>query len=160
MATRTLEFPPKTTRARQQCDIAVAWITVQNGGFQTPNVTAAITRELKTAGFQAPQSYIKHAMDRLVAGGYAVAEVIGKRTVAFVVDPDVEVPEPAFLTVQRMTNTTGAPTPPRSKPAGRPPIPNRTPAVFGDLHAAVLDWWRLDPDNAVAWATEALESLR
>jgi len=169
MATRPLTFPPKTTTQRKHRDIAVAWITKQHGGFQTANVTATIHKALRDAGFRTTQEHVMRSMIALEGDGYAIREVIGRRHVLFMMDADVDVPEPGFVAAQRMRTASladpvpAAPLPADPGPSRRPPLPRRTPdmpGVFAELSQAVLDWWRDEPDAATAWATDALASLR
>lgn len=181
--TRTITFAPKTQHQRRDRDIAVAWITAQKPGriFQSPNVTATIHRELRIHGFKVSQNYVKYSMDNLVNEGWAEALVIGKRTTMFALKPDVEVPTPLWVTVNdRVNGAEPAPAPaptvadvasyyegdliastPRFRstpPLPRQPVP-RTPVVFDDLHSAIMNWWREEPEPAEAWAYQALNSL-
>lgn len=169
MSRRTLTFEPKTQHARRHRDTAVAWYVTQQEGrlIEAPNVTAAIHRGLRAAGFKVDQALIKRSMDNLVNGGYAQAEVIGKRTTLFLLDNDVDVPEPAFVVAKRQRNAAVSAAvdvalgPPVVE--GRQvPLPNRgpqVPAVFAELGQAIIDWWREEPGPAEVWAEAALKAI-
>lgn len=170
-----LVFAPKQTEQFKQRAVAVAWQCVEKGGgYECANVTAAITRDLHRAGYPIGQDLVKRSMDWLEINGWATQVIAGKRTVAFLMDPDVEVPTPPFVTLKRMRgrampatapSVNGHVPSPTPEHVAAPPVPRKRPARsdppwLAELVALVRSWHEEDPETATDWAQEALTWLR
>lgn len=174
---RRFEFPPKTQLQLKERVKAIAWATTKVGGWRGANVTASIQRYLQEAGYKTTQTLIKRGMDYLVEHDLAIAVVLGRRTVEFILAPDAEVAEPDFVKAQRVRATshgpgdlapgapatngrsTGTPTAP-SRPA--PPLPSSVrsrPPQLDVLTGALRAWYREDPEACDTWIAEVLRDL-
>lgn len=102
MPSKKLEFPAGSQEKQVHRTIAVAWITQQRSGFQSNNVVATIHKALRSVGYRTEQHLISRSMVWLAKNGYAAREVVGRRCVEFVMDPNVEVPEPQFVLADRL----------------------------------------------------------
>lgn len=182
-----MTWPPGTQEAVKERMRAVVWAVDQHGGWRSPNVTADITKWLAADGYEIDQDRVAATLVRLDKEGYAIRVVQGKRTTEVELAPDLSVPLPAYVRA-RMARGAAAegngqrPGPRRqvvlhtsadpaaataitAAPAGRraPALPHKAPAVppvFAELGQLAADWWRDDPDAALAWAADAVRNLR
>lgn len=160
---RTLEFTGRTTRSFREQAIAVAWITVKHGGgFENDNVGRHIQRLLAAEGFAMTAQQVATTMARLDSLGYAARSVHTGKHRLFVMDPDVDVPEPEFIKALRLRDAQRAAS--NGHAPVRPPVPapvhhQVTPPWMADLLAAVSNWWDEDQSAADRWAADVLASL-
>lgn len=164
---RMITFPPKAQEHQKHRTLAVAWVTARAGGFESSNVTATIQRELAAEGYRVPQELVKASMVYLCERGYAERVLNGRRHVMFVLDSDVDVPEPPFVTARREMAAATATAPAMAQngsapvPVRRPPLPAPPgqPTWLAAVSAALVAWWGEDPAAANKWAGELLETL-
>lgn len=176
MTERTIQFIPKMQAQKKEAILAVAWITARQGGYETPNVARSICHDLRTEGYALTQDRVTSAMLWLVEQSYAVRSVLGRRHRMFMMDPEVAVPEPGFVTARRMMTAGSVPEPAGHPPVTvpvstngvsatrpRPPLPGQpadtVPRPVANLTAAVTAWWRSDPEAAGQWVAAVLQEL-
>jgi hypothetical protein len=160
---KTLRFPPRTTASKIQQVVSVAWITQQRGGFVSEDVSNEIQQALDDAGYTLTQPRITEAIRWLASHKLGARVVSGHRTREFVMDPDVDIPEPEFVRAHRMARPQAAavngqdPDPVRQLP----PIPKRSdrPPWLVALADGIADWWRTDPNAATAWAKAVADNI-
>lgn len=176
MSRRTITFPPRSQVERKQRIIAVAWLVKEKGGYASPDVANDIQQDLDKAGYSAQLPAISEALRWMAQRRYAARVVHGQRTREFVMDPDVDVPEPEFIAAARLREVAASAAPPATNgatpvlaaaPAAttvrrRPPVPGRAeqrPPWLDRLTADVLRWWQNDPAAADQWAADVMDAL-
>lgn len=108
MRAKTITFPARSATERKQRILAVAFATQKVGGWKSTNVTSDVIDYLRKDGYDVGTSrdgdsrlslvgVVGEAMIWLTESGYAARVVRGKRTIEFVMDPDVNVPVPDYL---------------------------------------------------------------
>lgn len=184
MSKRSIRFMPKMQTQKKEAILAVAWVTQQEGGFETPNVAASIAAALRHEGYHLSQKRVTDAMIWLDQRGYAARSVLGRRHRMFVMDGDVEVPEPGFVVAKRLRRNieegaalnAEAPTTNGAAPAAvavaveaptsprrRPPVPGRKPdgpARLDELVKIIRGWWLAQPVEAARWIDEVIEEFQ
>lgn len=85
--------------------LLIAWLCRRDGGWKNGNVTDHVHKMLRREGVIVPQSHVKLSFDWLVAEGYAITVVYGRRTREFILDPDVMVPTPPTIAARQARAT-------------------------------------------------------
>lgn len=167
MSRRPLTMPPRTTRSFREQTLAVAWVAQRDGGYEADNVGPLIRQKLASEGFKVDQQVIARTMAWLEEKGYAARSVHGRKHRLFVMDPDVDVPEPSFVKAKRLQAGAAPAAEPSTNGAAptvtrRPPVPGRgeqRPPWLDRLTADVLRWWQNDPTAADQWAADVMDAL-
>jgi hypothetical protein len=167
-----MAWPSGTQDAVKERHRAIVWATDRVGGWESSNVLAEVVEWLAKDGYELPLEHVAKALHQLDDKGWAIRVVQGKRTVGFVLNPDLVVDTPAYVKA-RMVRDAPAP----AEPAPRKPRPpkgagkRRLPPLPGDTRAAdrppwlhqlcegLTEYWREDPAGADAWAMMALDML-
>lgn len=85
--------------------LLIAWLCRRDGGWKNGNVTDYVHKMLRREGVHVPQSHVKLSFDWLVAEGYAISVVLGRRTREFILDPDVIIPTPPTIAARQARAT-------------------------------------------------------